>query len=88
MGNNGCNYTHAEKEDNIKHTELKFTTGDEVTVEFDPVRRTVAYAVAYAVANNGGQPKRYEQNIRAAEMLSNSVNFCVCFNKNAGVTIE
>jgi hypothetical protein len=84
MTYNGYNYTHAEKEDNGKQTELRFTTGDEVTVEFDPVRRTVAYAVA----NNGGQPKRYEQSINAAELLSDSVHFCACLWKNDEVTIK
>jgi hypothetical protein len=71
MGYNGCNgynYTHAEKEDNRKQTRLRFTTRNEVTVEFDPIRRTVAYAVV----NNGGQLERYEQSINAAELLSDS----------------
>jgi hypothetical protein len=73
MGTNGINYTHAEKEDNQKWTELKFKTGDEVTVEFDPARRTVAYIVA----NNEGYSKRYNQSIRAAELFSDPMHFCV-----------
>jgi hypothetical protein len=87
MGSDGkrCyNYTHAEKEDNHKLKELAFKTGDEVTVEFDPVHRKVAYAVT----NNGGQPKGYEQSIGAAELLSDSVHFCVCLIGNGEVTIK
>jgi hypothetical protein len=72
MGYNGCNFTHAEKEGNRKQTELTFTTGDEVTVEFDPVSRTVAYAVT----KNGDESKRYEQRIGAVELMSDSVHFC------------
>jgi hypothetical protein len=84
MASGGGNFTHAEKEDNSKSTEVTFTTGDEVTVEFDPVRRTVAYAVT----NNGGQPKRHEQNIGAAELFSDSVHFCTCLCFNDSVTIK
>jgi hypothetical protein len=55
-----------------------------VTVEFNPVRRTIAYAVA----NNGGQPKRYEQSIGATELLSDSVHFCVALYNNNEVMIK
>jgi hypothetical protein len=78
MGCRGDNYTHAEKEHNAKLTGLIFTTGDEVTVEFDPIRRIVAYTVAYATANNGGQHKRYEQSISTGELFFDSVHFCAC----------
>jgi hypothetical protein len=84
MGCDGYNYTHAEKEDNQKQTELRFNTGDEVTVEFDPVHRTLTYAVV----NNGGQPKRYEQSIGAAELLSDSVYFCASIYGDDEVTIK
>jgi hypothetical protein len=81
---NGCNWTHADEEDNFKQIQLTFTTGDEVTVEFDPVRRTVAYAVA----KNGAQIKWCEQSIGAAELLSDSVHFCVRLNNYDEVTIK
>jgi hypothetical protein len=84
MGYDGSNYTHAKKKDNGKQTELTFTTGDEVTVEFDPVRHTVAYAVT----KNGGEPKRFEQRIGAAELMSDSVHFCACIHRNSEVTIK
>jgi hypothetical protein len=84
MASGGGNFTHAEKEDNSKSTEVTFTTGDEVTVEFDPVRRTVAYAVT----NNGGQPKRYERNIDTTELFSDSAHFCACICQNSEVTIK
>jgi hypothetical protein len=64
MGCNGYNYTHADNQDNGKSTGLTFTTGAEVTVEFDPIRRKVTYAVS----NNGGEVKRYEQSVSAKEV--------------------
>jgi hypothetical protein len=48
MRNDGRNFTHAEKKDN-KQTKFGFAMDGEVAVEFDPVRRTVTYAVT----NNG-----------------------------------
>jgi hypothetical protein len=63
---------------------LLLKVGDEVTVEFDPVSRKVAYAVA----NNEGELIRYEQIIGAVYLLSNSVHFCACLNKNDEVSIK